>query len=85
MDFMKLGVKSILIPTPGQAEQQELASHLQQSRLALCINQNEFSLASALESAAAFSYNIHSWDMEQYKPVIDELINGSMRVSHKPA
>ena len=74
MDYMKLGVKAILIPTPGQAEQQALATHLQQSGLALCIQQNEFSLASALERAAAFSYKIHSWDMEQYKHVINEYI-----------
>jgi len=74
MDYMKLGVKAILIPTPGQAEQQVLAVHLQQSGLALCFQQNEFSLANALESAAAFSYKIKSWDMEQYKNIINEHI-----------
>jgi len=83
MDYMKLGVKAILIPTPGQTEQQVLAIHLQQSNLAVCFQQSEFSLASALEKAAAFSYKIRSWNMEQYKLVIDELINGNVLVSHK--
>ncbi len=83
MDYMKLGVKAILIPTPGQAEQQVLALHMQQSGLALCIQQNEFSLAIALERTAAFSYKKQSWDMEQYKHVINDWINEGGIVSHK--
>jgi len=80
MDYMKLGVKSILIPTPGQAEQQVLALHLQHSNLAICFQQSEFSLASALEKAAAFSYKIQFWDMEQYKLVIREFLENSREV-----
>ena len=74
MDYMKLGVKSILIPTPGQAEQHVLALHMHKSGLALSIRQNEFSLANALEKAGTFSYKKQSWDMEQYKHVINECI-----------
>ena len=80
MDYMKLGVKTILIPTPGQAEQQVLAVHLQQSGLALCIQQNEFSLANALERAAAYSYKKQPWDMEHYKIVISEFLKNSREV-----
>ncbi len=39
MDLMKLGKKSILVPTPGQAEQEYLAIHLQQQQLAYTVTQ----------------------------------------------
>ena len=83
MDYMKLGLKSILIPTPGQSEQQVLADHMQQLGLALCIRQNEFSLANALERAVSFSYKKQSWDMEQYKQVVNELITANGPGAHK--
>jgi uncharacterized protein (TIGR00661 family) len=77
MDYMKVGVKAILIPTPGQSEQQVLAHHMQQSGLALSIQQNEFSLSNALEKAAEFSYKKHNWDMDRYKIVINEFLKNS--------
>jgi UDP-N-acetylglucosamine:LPS N-acetylglucosamine transferase len=48
--------KSILVPTPGQAEQEYLAEHLMQHNLALCIPQSKFRLAGALDLAAGFPY-----------------------------
>jgi len=82
MDYMKLGVKAVLIPTPGQAEQIYLATHLHQSQLALSIQQSEFSLANALERAASFPYKKRTWNMELYKSIINEWIENSP-LSHK--
>lgn len=75
MDYMKTGVRSILIPTPGQAEQEYLAKYLQQQQLALTIEQNEFSLKDALQQAKTFDYNKINWNMDGYKLVINEFIN----------
>jgi uncharacterized protein (TIGR00661 family) len=56
MDLVKLQKKSILIPTPGQTEQEYLGKYLSQKRWAVCITQNEFSLGTGLKTAKDFSY-----------------------------
>jgi len=58
MDIITLGKKSILIPTPGQTEQEYLAKYLTQKQLALCISQKDFSLNEVLQKAVAFDYDI---------------------------
>jgi hypothetical protein len=57
MDIATLQKKSILIPTPGQTEQEYLAKHLMEKKLAWCTIQKDFSLITALEKAEKFSYN----------------------------
>jgi uncharacterized protein (TIGR00661 family) len=64
MDIMKLQKKSILIPTPGQTEQEYLAKYLQEKKIALSISQNSFSLSSALLAAKTFSYNLSATKTE---------------------
>lgn len=56
MDIAALQKKSILIPTPGQTEQEYLAGHLMKKQFAFCINQNEFSLLKNIEEAGKFEY-----------------------------
>ena len=56
MDITKLRKKSILIPTPGQTEQEYLAKYLHKKKIALSIDQNSFSLPAALQSAKSFVY-----------------------------
>jgi UDP-N-acetylglucosamine transferase subunit ALG13 len=56
MDLAALGKKSILIPTPGQTEQEYLADYLLQQKTAYCIPQKEFALKKALEAATKFHY-----------------------------
>jgi hypothetical protein len=56
MDIARLGKKSILIPTPGQTEQEYLGKYLAEKKFAFCIDQNNFSLDKALEKAVAFDY-----------------------------
>lgn len=57
MDIAALQKKSILIPTPGQTEQEYLADHLMKKRFAFCINQNELSLLKNIEEARRFDYH----------------------------
>ena len=56
MDLLSMGKKSILIPTPGQTEQEYLARHLMEQNLALCIPQSKLKLMNALELADCYNY-----------------------------
>jgi len=58
MDIAALQKKSILIPTPGQTEQEYLADHLMKKQFAFCINQNDLSLLENIEESKRFEYNI---------------------------
>ena len=50
MDLAILGTKAILIPTPGQTEQEYLASKLKKDKIAFSQNQKEFNLLKAIQS-----------------------------------
>ncbi len=62
MDLVVMKKKSILIPTPGQTEQEYLAKYLTQQRIACCVTQKEFSLDGGLQKARDFSYDLNSID-----------------------
>lgn len=74
MDLLKLGKKSILVPTPGQAEQEYVATHLHKEQLAYTVSQAQFNLKKALASANEFPYQVNLWPMEDYKKAIKEMI-----------
>lgn len=56
MDLAALKKRSLLIPTPGQTEQEYLAKHLMQKNFALCIEQKKIRLKQALALAENFPY-----------------------------
>ena len=56
MDLAHLRKKSILIPTPGQTEQEYLAVQLMKNKIAYCLQQDEFSLDVSIKKAREFSY-----------------------------
>ena len=62
MDVMALQKKSILIPTPGQTEQEYLGSYLMEKGIAICAEQKDFSLNNLLATTRGFNFNL---------PVID--------------
>jgi len=75
MDLVKLQKKSILIPTPGQTEQEYLADHLEQKQIAFSIDQKDFSLDLALERAKKFNYRFSSFeDSEDLKIAIRDFL-----------
>jgi uncharacterized protein (TIGR00661 family) len=59
MDIVALQKKSILIPTPGQTEQEYLSDYLSQKSIFFCIAQKEFSLEGSLQKARQFAYLAH--------------------------
>lgn len=58
MDIVKMQKKSILIPTPGQTEQEYLAGYLSQKKIVFSVPQKEFSLMTALNNAQQFIYQL---------------------------
>ncbi|HJS54182.1 MAG TPA: glycosyltransferase [Chitinophagaceae bacterium] len=58
MDIASLQKESILIPTPGQTEQEYLARHLMKKKFAFCVSQDDFSLLKNIEEARRFQYRL---------------------------
>lgn len=56
MDIAALGKKSILIPTPGQSEQEYLGKLCTEQQTALVISQNKFSFLKAVAEAGHYHY-----------------------------
>jgi len=74
MDILKLGKKSILIPTPGQAEQEYLATYLHEKKFIYAMDQKTFCLKTALEKIKVFPFQNITTSMEQYKPIIETFV-----------
>lgn len=58
MDLVKLGKRSILVPTPGQTEQEYLGKYLSGRKVALRVRQSDFSLVDALAKANNFPFTM---------------------------
>ncbi len=56
MDLTRLQSKAVLIPTPGQPEQEYLAAYMQQQSFFPFVTQQKFDLSTALSIAASFPY-----------------------------
>lgn len=63
MDLVQLQQKAILIPTPGQPEQEYLARRLHQNKIFYTCEEHRFSLQRCLPEAAGFPY-----DFSLFKP-----------------
>jgi uncharacterized protein (TIGR00661 family) len=72
MDLIKLQQKAILIPTPGQTEQEYLAEYLMKKNIFFRILQRNFSLTKALQKVADFSFTKVCIKQDEYKEVIKE-------------
>ena len=75
MDILKLKKPWIVIPTPGQAEQEYLGNYLHENRWAMSFRQTEFNLSAALNDAARFEFQHPSINTEKYKETIDRILS----------
>jgi len=75
MDLVKLRQKAILVATPGQPEQEYLSEILMEQRLFFSTAQQDFSLEATLKNVASFSYHFADIDLEQYKPVLKDILD----------
>ncbi len=82
MDLTRLNKKAILIPTPGQPEQEYLAAYMQEKQYFPYIKQDVFNLQTAIQTANAFMYEqpFNDEDFEMHILVIDELLKSSLHI-----
>ncbi len=74
MDLMKLKKKCILIPTPGQTEQEYLAKHLRNKKFAFTVSQQNFDLKAALDEASSFSFEFPEEDETLFKNTVQQFL-----------
>ena len=74
MDLTRFHKKSILIPTPGQTEQEYLAGHLMKNNIFYTADQKGLDIQQAIKEAASFPFNIPGSDMEKYKEVVAQFV-----------
>jgi UDP:flavonoid glycosyltransferase YjiC (YdhE family) len=76
MDLTAINKKAILIPTPGQTEQQYLGKQLHKKGILYCTQQTGFDLKKALHAAASFPYLPSGMSgYQQHKEVIGDWLN----------
>jgi uncharacterized protein (TIGR00661 family) len=73
MELLSLQKKSILIPTPGQTEQEYLAAHVMQQNWCYCCDQND-DLLYHIQQAETFNYQLPKPAEPMYEKAIDELL-----------
>lgn len=73
MDLAALQQKAVLVPTPGQTEQEYLAAYLSEKKYFYSLPQKGFDLTKALEGASAFSFR-QLPVAEMYKVAINDLL-----------
>ena len=76
MDLVKLQKKAILVPTPGQTEQEYLGRYLQEQKLFYCVDQNAFSLSEAIKKIEDFKFAAWPVQEDTYKNVVETFIAG---------
>ncbi|HEX7906382.1 MAG TPA: glycosyltransferase [Chitinophagaceae bacterium] len=80
MDIATLQKKSVLIPTPGQTEQEYLSKYLSEKKLAFAVAQHRFFLAPVLQGVKQFSFqSFPSLQSNSLKEIIAAFIR-SLRV-----
>jgi UDP-N-acetylglucosamine transferase subunit ALG13 len=75
MDLLKLKRKAILVPTPGQTEQEYLGEYLVKQQLFYSVPQNNFLVKKALEETEGSEFLEVAPDMEQYKKIVSAFVN----------
>lgn len=76
MDLIKLQKKAILIPTPGQTEQEYLAKKLFNEKMFLYAPQHQFNIMEMLAKAKDFPFQQLNLDFEHFQPVVKAFVNG---------
>lgn len=77
MDLIALKKKAILIPTPGQTEQEYLATQLQQRRIAMKADQDKFDIHTSLINASLFAFTQEDFSTRfvQFRDVLENWLD----------
>ncbi|MBL7713656.1 MAG: glycosyl transferase family 28 [Chitinophagaceae bacterium] len=78
MDLIALNKKAILIPTPGQTEQEYLGRHLGKQKIFMVSEQKKFDIQTSLVNASLFPFvhNKFSNSFQKHKAVLDHFLAG---------
>jgi len=74
MDLLKIKQKAILVPTPGQAEQEYLADYLQNKQIFYSRTQQNFNLPKALQEADEFPYSFPEVNMNLFEDAVTQFV-----------
>jgi len=74
MDLSALGKKAILVPTPGQTEQEYLSKYLFEKKYFYTVDENTFSIEDALKKTSLFEFKMVDIYSEAYKKTIKEFV-----------
>lgn len=77
MDIAALRKKSILIPTPGQTEQEYLGEYLSKKGMAVTAAQKKFSLTAALKAAVDHAYRLPEITENNLPSAVADLLHQS--------
>lgn len=76
MDLVCTETPAVLIPTPGQTEQEYLARHLEREGFFPFIDQHTFTLEGALSVAKNFRFRLNKPDFQAYLRVLGDVLPG---------
>lgn len=78
MDLIALNKKAILIPTPGQTEQEYLAYKMNKEKVFMAASQSKFDIQTSLINASVFPFsaNKFKYSFEHFKPILSEWLLG---------
>ncbi len=75
MDLIALQKKAILVPTPGQPEQEYLAQQLHHNNILYCVSENNFQLNFVLREATTFPYHFNKLKTPNlYRIFVNDLV-----------
>jgi UDP-N-acetylglucosamine transferase subunit ALG13 len=74
MDLLRLGRPAVLVPTPGQGEQEYLARHLSEAGLFPFLSQDAFTLSEALRLAEFCRAPGKGFDFERHRGQLKEML-----------
>jgi hypothetical protein len=75
MDLAFMKKKSILIPTPGQTEQEYLGKYLHEKKIIYNVSQDEFSIQKSLQAAKDWPYNFQEYNQDLLKVTVEQLLD----------
>ena len=75
MDYVKLGARAVLVPTPGQPEQEILADHLQALSQFRMLEQGDVKLRPYLLEMLSTPSPVTALPMDDWKKSVDVLLS----------
>lgn len=75
MDLAALKRTAILIPTPGQTEQEYLSSYYSEKKLFLCFKEEELKIEEAISQITLYQWNLNFPQINLFDPEMDRLEN----------